>query len=109
MNDRRHALGSSLLRKVFPSCNLTSQYAMIESTALKRVKNIRFTRSTFKFYARNRIPKYIEKRPLAMFRSKVIYSPKECVQRDWNNKDNLKNRPPESSSITGNCDPRDEA
>ncbi len=105
MNDRRHALGRLLLREVFPLCNPTSQYAMIESTALKQIKIIRFTWSTLKFYARNRIPKYIEKRPLAMFRSKVIYSPKECVQRDWNDKDNLKNRPPESSSITGNCDP----
>ena len=98
MNDRRHALGRSLLREVFPSCNPMSQYAMIESTALERVKIIRFTRSTFEFYARDRILKYIEKRPLAMFRSKVIYSPKECVQRDRNNKDNLKNRPPESTN-----------
>jgi hypothetical protein len=105
MDDQRYALGRLPLREVFPSCNPTSQNAMIESTALKRINIIRFTRSTFEFYARNRILKYIEKRPLAMFRSKIIYSPKECVQRDRNDKDNSKNRPPESSSITGNRDP----
>ena len=82
--------------------------AMIESKALKRINIIQFTRSTFKFYARNRIPKYIEKRPLAMLRSKIIYSPKDCVQCDRNNEDNLKNSPPESSGVTGNCNPWEE-
>jgi hypothetical protein len=51
------------------------------------------------------MPKYIEKRPLAMLRSKIINSPKEYVQRDGNNKYNSKNRPPESSSVTGNRNP----
>ncbi len=79
MNNWNHVLSRSFLCQAFPACNLTSQNAMIESTTSKQINIIRFTRSTFKFYARNRVPKYIEKRPLAMLRSKIIYSPKECV------------------------------
>jgi hypothetical protein len=99
MNDRSNALSRSFLCELFPLRNSTSNNAMVEMTTLKRIKIIRFARSTFKFDSWDRIPKDVEKGLLAMLRSKIVNSPKESVQRNWNDKDNLKNRPPESSGV----------
>jgi hypothetical protein len=72
---------------------------MVETTMLKKIKIIQFAKSTFEFNSRDRIPKDVEKGPLAMLRSKIVNSPKESVQRNRNDKDNSKNRPPESSGV----------
>jgi hypothetical protein len=99
MNNRSNALSCLFLCESFPSRNLTSDNVMVETTTLKQIKIIQFSRSTFELNSWDRILKDVEKGPLAMLRSKIVNSPKESVQRNWNDKDNLKNRPPESSGV----------
>jgi hypothetical protein len=99
MNDRSNALSRLFLCESLPSRNSTSNNVMVETTMSKRIKIIRFARSTFEFNSWDRIKKDVKKGPLAMLRSKIVNSPKESVQRNRNDKDNLKNRPPESSGV----------
>jgi hypothetical protein len=99
MNNRSNALSHSFLCESFPLHNLTSNNVMVETTTSKRIKIIQFARLTFEFNSWDRIPKDVKKGPLAMLRSKIVNSPKESVQRNWNDKDNLKNIPPESSGV----------
>ncbi len=99
MNDRSNALSRSFLCELFPLRNLTSNNVMVKTTMSKQIKIIQFARLTFKFNSWDRIPKDVKKGPLAMLMSKIVNSPKESVQRNRNDKDNSKNRPPESSGV----------
>ncbi len=103
MNDWNNALGHSFLSETFGTCNLSSNCFLIESSMPKRIEIIPFTNASFKFYSWNRILENIEKGLFAMFRSKIIDSPKENVERDRKNKHNLNNRPPEPSGVAQNC------
>ncbi len=99
MNDRSNALSHSFLCELFPLRNSTSDNVMVEMMTSKQIKIIQFARSTFKFNSWDRIPKDVKKGPLAMLRSEIVNSLKESVQCNWNDKDNSKTRPPESSDV----------
>ena len=61
---------------------------MIELLTSKSLKVICFTKSSFKFYLWNRIDnKDIKESSSAILGSKIIYSSKESVDRDWNDED----------------------
>ncbi len=91
MNDWNNALGDLFSRKTFGTCYSLSNRILIESMTLKRIEIIQFTNLSFKFYSLNRVFENVEERLFAMLRSKIIDSPKESVECDWNNEYNLNN------------------
>jgi hypothetical protein len=82
---------------------------MIESQTSKSINVICFTESPLKFYPQNRIEKNVKERSLATLGSKIIHSPKESINRDWNNEEELDKRPYKTSHPTCNCNPSKKA
>ena len=93
MNCRCNVSCISLLGKSSVSCNSTSNIIMIESPTLKSIEVICFAKSPFKFYSRNRIEKNVDERSLATLGSKIIHPPKESINQDWNDEEDLNKRP----------------
>ena len=71
----------------------------------KSLKIICLIKYLFKFYPWNRIEKNVKERSLATLGSKIIHSPKESINRDWNDKEDLNKRPHKASHSTCNCNP----
>ena len=78
---------------------------MIELPTLKRIEVICFAKSPLEFYSRNRIEKNVNERSLATLGSKIVHSPEESINRDWNNEEDLNKRPHQMSHSTCNCNP----
>ena len=78
---------------------------MIESPTLKRIEVICFAKSPLEFYSRNRIEKNVNERSLATLGSKIVHSPEESINRDWNNEEDFNKRPHQTSHLTCNCNP----
>ncbi len=93
MNCLCNASRSLLCIQSSVSCNLTSNIIMIESPTLKGIEVICFAESHFEFYSQNRIEKNVDERSLVTLVSKIIQSPKERINRDWNDEEDLDKRP----------------
>jgi hypothetical protein len=66
---------------------------MIESPTLNILKIICLIKYFFKFYPWNRIAKNVKERSPVTLGSKIILSPKESIDSDWNDKEDLNKRP----------------
>ena len=75
------------------SCNSTSNIIMIELQMLRSIEVICFIKSLIKLYPWNRIEKNVYERSLAPLGSEIIHSPKESINRDWNDEEDLYKRP----------------
>jgi hypothetical protein len=73
---------------------------MIELPTLKSLKIICFIKYFLKFNSWNRIAKNVKERSPATLGSKIIHTPKESLDRDWNDKEDLNERPQVMSQPT---------
>jgi hypothetical protein len=73
---------------------------MIELPTSKSLKVVCFAKSSLKFYPWIRIGKNIKKRSPATVGTNIIHFLKESIDCDWNNEEDLDERPQKTSYLS---------
>ena len=84
----------------FVSCNSMNNNIMIELLVSKSLKIICLIKYFFKFYPWNRIAKNVKERSPATLGFKIIHTLEESLDCDWNDKEDLNERPQVMSQPT---------